>query len=362
MNKKLLLALVLLSLLMVSAIFINNNKSLKSYKEEEAQVDDKKIEKTITTNIVTLKEVEKYLQDIENYCEEIKKREANGDFDGAVTVLLEKLSPAGHSLFEKIGTNEEWPSRTKYFERNEIYLNNLDNPIITINLINTYKNTGKVLVFNKYNDQYYYIGSIDHGDFFSEELSSFEAIDNWIVVKKLVGRGTGEHIVNEIWYRIENNKIVKDLEYLSDASLDPPPSYDFPIHVYEESKKIIKDSNKFIVEVNYDVSFILYNNYLKSKDNKRTIDYANAKTNVKYSWDYNNEEFKPDKFKEVEGWLYEVHNINTDVFDEILQQNYDKLKKIAENGDDIDKQYLNHLLKRCKDGIKKSNIIKLMEQ
>lgn len=362
MNKKLFLTTSLILLLIILAIFLYNNKSLKQYNEEQPHINDKEYEQAISSEVVTLKEVEEYIQDIESYCEKIKKREENDDFDGKLDDIWQKLNTTGNNLFERLEIKEEWSGRTRYFETNNITLNNVENSIITIDLFNQYKTTSKMLVFSKSNDEYCYIGSIDYGDFFSEEHASFEIIDNWIVVKKLVERGTGEHIVNEIWYRLENNKIVKDLEYISYASIDPPPSYDFPIHVYEENKKVISDKKSVIIEVNYDVSFILYNNYLKTKDNKVTIDYANANTTVKYSWDFKNKRFEPNKFREVEAWLYEVHNINTDVFDKILEQNYEKLKKIAENGDEIDKQYLNHLIKRCKDSIKKENIIKLIEQ
>jgi hypothetical protein len=362
LNKKSFLTIGFVIVLIILLTFIYNNKLLKLNNEKQSHIDDKQYEQVISSDVVTLKDVEKYLQDIEMHCEEIEKRETNGDFDGALVIAGKKLGATGDSLFEKLSSGETWPERTRYFTRNEINLNNIDNPIIAIDLVNQYKNTGKMLIFNKYNGEYCYIGSIDYGDFFSEKHASFEVIDNWIVVKKLVGRGTGEHIVNEIWYRIENNKIVKDLEYLSDAWIDLPPSYDFPIQVYEENKKIISDDDSFVVKVNYEVSFVIYNNYLKSKDNKVTVDYANAKTTVEYSWDFENKRFDPSRFKEVEDWLYEVHNLNADVFEKILQENYEKLKTIAQNGDEMDKQYLNHLLKRCKDGKNKSNIMKLIEQ
>ena len=120
----------------------------------------------------------------------------------------------------------------------------------------------------------------------------------WVVIKELAGNGTGIAQYNEVWYRISDKIIVKDLQYIIKMhqwmSLSQLVFYTVNGTAAEQSYANIysPDTSGFYVDVQYRLDF--FDSSALTMANEWDAFLFSADRNIRYLWDTDKKRFSID--------------------------------------------------------------------
>ncbi len=208
------------------------------------------------------------------------------------------------------------------------------------------------LVFKESGVTWKFIGNINFGDRSGQgpdyRVVNLGDYEGWIVVETQAGYGTGFYQHNEVWYRITDSGIVKDLSYPVIRIDFPPitvgPSYEMDGRVQTKSKT----GDKFGIEVKYDISY-----FVEQSEGEEYL--APVLKSLGYYWDDAKKAFVEDEGNPEHQDFYFKSSC-----DDALRLNFKMLGNMASSGTDEQKKWLREFLKSCTDSREKRVLLDLL--